>query len=135
MGTATFGRFNRTFAINRIAQGINDTAQHGFTDRDIDLIGLVLCSARDEEQDTYNLTGSLDSFALLDETVGAEEHDADLTGFQVHAHALDTGRELDKLFGLDIAHPVDTSDTVTDREHAARLSKTSFFLDTTDSLF
>ena len=39
---------------------------------------------------TYNLSGTLDSLALLDESVGTEKHDTDLAGFEVHAHALDT---------------------------------------------
>lgn len=62
----------------------------------------------------YDLTCSLDSLALSHQSVGTEEHNTDLTGFQVHAHALDTGGELDKLLGLDIAHAIDTGDTVTD---------------------
>jgi hypothetical protein len=57
-----------------------------------------------------------------------------LTGFQVHAHALDTGSELDEFFGLDIAHAMDTRNTVTNGQNAASLSKTCLFLYTTDSL-
>ncbi|KAL5336697.1 hypothetical protein BJX70DRAFT_266102 [Aspergillus crustosus] len=38
---------------------------------------------------TYNLSGTLHSLTLLDETVGTEQHNTDLAGFKVHAHALD----------------------------------------------
>ena len=83
---------------------------------------------------TYNLTGTLDSLTLLDETVGTEKHDTDLAGFEVHAHTLDArgepndlsidwninktyikkrGHLLDQLLSLDVGHAMDTSDTVT----------------------
>lgn len=42
---------------------------------------------------TYNLSGTLDGLTLLDETVGTEKHDTDLSSFQVHAHSLDTRSE------------------------------------------
>lgn len=42
---------------------------------------------------TYNLASTLDGLALTDKSVGTEEHDTDLTGLEVHAHALDTGGE------------------------------------------
>jgi hypothetical protein len=42
---------------------------------------------------TYNLTGTLDGLTLLDETIGTEQHNTDLTGLEVHAHSLDTGGE------------------------------------------
>jgi len=81
--------------------------------------------------ETYDLTGTLDGLALLDQSVGTEKHNTDLAGFEVHAHALDAGGEpevdvslgacetigggciLDKLLSLDIAHAVHTRNTVT----------------------
>jgi hypothetical protein len=42
---------------------------------------------------TYNLASTLDGLALTDKSVGTEKHDTDLTGLEVHAHALDTGGE------------------------------------------
>ena len=42
---------------------------------------------------TYDLAGTLDGLALLDETVRAEKHNTDLAGLEVHAHSLDTGGE------------------------------------------
>jgi hypothetical protein len=80
--------------------------------------------------DTHNFSGTLDSLAFLDQTIGTEEHNTNLASFQVHTHALDTRGEpillwvaeglfvqvanlLDKLLSLDIGHTVDTSDTIT----------------------
>jgi hypothetical protein len=83
-------------SVNGVTKGINDTSKETLADGDID-----------------NLSGTLDSLALLDQSIGTEEHDTDLAGFQVHAHALDTGGELDELLGLDIVHAVHTGDTVT----------------------
>jgi hypothetical protein len=42
---------------------------------------------------THNLSGTLDCLAFLDQTIGTEKHDTDLSSFQVHAHSLDTGGE------------------------------------------
>lgn len=42
---------------------------------------------------TYNLASTLDGLALTDKSVGTEEHNTDLAGLEVHAHALDTGGE------------------------------------------
>ena len=67
---------------------------------------------------TYNLTGTLDGLSLLDETIGTEEHDTDLAGLEVQAHALDTGGELDELLVLDVGKTVDTGDTITVHEVA-----------------
>jgi hypothetical protein len=39
---------------------------------------------------SYNFSGTLNGFAFFDQTIRSEEHDTDLAGFQVHAHALDT---------------------------------------------
>lgn len=86
----------------------------------------------ESEELTYNLAGTLDGLTLLDQTVGTEQDNTDLAGFQVHAHALDTRGEpghplavisqellnfiyniLDQLFGLDVGHTVNTGDTIT----------------------
>jgi hypothetical protein len=82
----------------------------------------------------HNLASSLDSFAFLDSTIRTEKHDTDLTGFQVHAHSLDAGSEFDQLLGLDIAHAIDTGNTVTNRQDTTGLGEASFFLDTSNSL-
>jgi hypothetical protein len=43
--------------------------------------------------DTHNFSGTLDSLAFLDQTIGTEEHNTNLASFQVHTHALDTRGE------------------------------------------
>jgi len=119
---------------------------------------------------TYNLSGTLDGLAFLDQSVRTEKHHTNLAGFQVHAHALDTRGEpaiplasvvacwsmwlrvLDKLLGLDVAHAVNTGNTVTvplstsvplnmrwrcglpDGKHTSSLGETVLLLDATDPL-
>ena len=39
--------------------------------------------------DTHDFSGSLDRLPFFDQTIGAKEHDADLTGLEIHAHAFD----------------------------------------------
>jgi hypothetical protein len=46
-----------------------------------------------KEVETNNFSSTLDSLAFLDQSIGTEKHNTDLTSFQVHAHALDTGCE------------------------------------------
>ena len=120
---------------------------------------------------THNLSSTLDGLTLLDQSVGTEKHNTDLAGFEVHAHALDAGGEpecslvrcchgdihalyvLDQLLSLDIAHAIDTCNTVTfarishctmcryqlcsivpDSEDTASLGETGLLLHATDSL-
>jgi hypothetical protein len=96
LGTASLRGLEGTLSIDGVTESIDDTAEQLHADRHVD-----------------NLSSTLDGLALLDETVRTEEHNTYLAGFEVHAHALDTGGELDELLGLDVAHSVDTSDTIT----------------------
>ena len=57
--------------------------------------------------------------AFLDLGVRAEDHDADVVGFEVERHALHAVGELDHLAGLDVVEAVDAGDAVADRQHAA----------------
>lgn len=50
----------------------------------------------DGGNDPYNFSRTLDRFAFLDKTIRAEEHDANLASFEIHAHALDPGSEPDR---------------------------------------
>lgn len=84
-------------AIDGVTQSVDDSAQHTGTDGDID-----------------NLTSSLDSVALLDQSIVTENGDTDVVGFQVQAHASETRGELNHLLGLDVSETVNTGDTVTD---------------------
>jgi hypothetical protein len=104
-----------SLSIDWVSEGINDTAEKLWSDWNID-----------------NGSGTLDSLSFLDKTIGTEQDDTDLAGFQVHAHTLDTRGEpsriisirystisdvgidlLDELLSLDIGKTVDTGNTVT----------------------
>lgn len=84
--------------------------------------------------ESHNLACTLDSLAFLDKTIRTEKHNTDLSSFQIHAHAPDAGCEFDQFFGLDIAHAMNTGDTITDGQNTTCLSKTGLLLNTTDSL-
>lgn len=139
LSTASLGGLDGALAIDGVAESVDDTAEKLHTDGNID-----------------NLSGTLDGLTLLDETVRTEQDDTDLAGLEVHAHALDTGGELDELLSLDVGHTVNTSDTITvrcmsvfhasclmmlwavvdipDGKDTAGLGETRLLLDTTDSL-
>ena len=102
MSTALGRSIERTLAVNGVTKSIDNTAEQLRADRDINLnttvsmlpdneAGTISLSTR--ENFTHNLTGTLDSLTLLDETVGTEEHNTDLAGLKVHAHTLNTGGE------------------------------------------
>lgn len=76
LSTAALSGLERTLSIDGVTESVDDTSEEGLADGDID-----------------NLSSTLDGLTLLDETVRTEEHNTDLAGFQVHAHALDTGGE------------------------------------------
>jgi hypothetical protein len=69
--------------------------------------------------DVHDGAGALDDIAFLDLGVRAEDHDADIVGFEVERHALHAVRELDHFAGLDVVQTVDAGDTVADAEHAS----------------
>lgn len=93
LGTAPLSGLEGTLSIDGVTESIDNTSKESLADGDIDLILLDLKIQYIPWPVTYNLTGTLDSLALLDQTIGTEEHNTDLTGLQVHAHALDTGGE------------------------------------------
>jgi hypothetical protein len=76
-----------------------------------------LCTSAGNTGDTHDLTGTLDSLSLLDQTIGTKQHNTDLAGLQVQTHTLDTRSELDQLFGLNVGKSVDTGDTVSVKLH------------------
>ena len=97
LGLGSVSGLDRSFTVNGLSQSVNNTAEKTGSDWDID-----------------NLSSSLDSVTLLDETIVTENGDTDVVGLQVQAHSSDTGRELNHLLGLDVSETVDTGDTVTD---------------------
>jgi hypothetical protein len=56
----------------------------------------------------------------------AEDHDADIVGFEVQGHALDAVRKLDHFAGLDIVEAVNAGDTVADETAPADFRNLSF---------
>jgi hypothetical protein len=97
LSTALLGGLDGALAIDGVSKSVDHTAEKSLADGNVD-----------------NLSGTLDGLTLLDQSIGTEKHDTDLASLQVHAHALDAGGELDQLLGLDIAHAVDTGNTITD---------------------
>ena len=61
---------DRTLAVDRIAERVDDAAEQFLADRHVD-----------------DRAGALDGLAFLDLAVGAEDHDADVVGFEVQRHA------------------------------------------------
>ncbi len=95
---------DRALAIDRIAEAVDDAAEQALADRHFD-----------------DGAGALDGVAFLDAAVVAEDHDADVVGFEVQRHAADAARELDHLAGLHIVEAVDAGDAVAHRQNLADL--------------
>ena len=90
------------FAVDRVAQRVDDAAEQGLADRHVD-----------------DGAGPLDRIAFLDGDIRAEDHDADIVGFEVQRHALDAAMELDHLAGLHIVEAIDARDAVADGQDLA----------------
>merc|ERR1719384_529714 len=94
----------RTFAINGVAQGINDPAETLHADGDVD-----------------DGTSPLDNIALLDELVVTEDDNTNVVRLQVEGHALQARAELHHLLSLDVLQTIDTGNTVSNGEDTASL--------------
>src|ERR1700761_1696273 len=91
---------DRALAVDRIAECVDDAAKQALAD------GRVDDGAR-----------ALDGLAFLDLAVGAENHDADVVGFEVQRHAARTVLELDHFTGLDVVEAEDAGNAVADGQH------------------
>src|SRR5690606_17332246 len=96
---------DRPLAVDRVAETVDDAAEQALADGDVD-----------------DRAGALDGVAFLDLGVRAEDHDADIVGFEVERHALHAIGELDHFTGLDIVEAVDAGDAGADRENRADLA-------------
>ena len=106
---------DRALAVDRVAQRVDDAAEQALADRGVD-----------------DGAGPLDGVAFLDAAVVAEDHDADVVGFEVQRHALDAARELDELTGLAVVEAIDAGDTVADAEHLADFGNFGFLAEILD---
>ena len=91
-GTAAFGSLDWAFAIDGIAERIDDTTKERGTDWYVD-----------------DLTSALDGVTFLDETVVTEDRDTDIVGLQVQAHSTNTRGKLHHFLRW-IRQPQDFSD-------------------------
>ena len=109
VGDATLGRFNRTLAVQRVAQTVDNAAQQCFAGGHV-----------------HDGVGPLDGVAFLDVLVRTKDHDTDVVGFEVQRHAPDSTGEFDHLTGLHVVQAVHAGDPVTDAEHATNLCNFGF---------
>ena len=94
--------FQRTLAVDRLAERVDDAAKKALADRG-----------------SHDLAGALHGRAFLDAAVITEDHDADVVGLEVEGHALEAAFELDELAGLNAVEAINAGDTVADREDLA----------------
>jgi hypothetical protein len=97
-------RLDRALAVDRVAEAVDDAAEQTLADRHV-----------------HDGAGALDGVAFLDLAVRAEDHDADIVGFEVQRHALHAVGELDHFAGLHIVEAVDAGNAVTHAQHLSRL--------------
>src|SRR4051794_17283349 len=106
---------DRALAVDRIAERIDHAAEQALAHRRID-----------------NGAGALDGLAFLDLAVGAEDHDADIVGFEIERHAAGAVFELDHLAGLDVVEAVDTGNAVADGQHLSDFGNLSLLAEILD---
>src|SRR3984893_9219287 len=110
-----FRRLDRALAVDRIAERIDHAAEQALADRGID-----------------DGAGALDGLGVLALAVCAEDHDADVVGFEVERHAAGAVLELDHLAGLDVVEAVDAGDAVTDGQHLSDCGNLSLLAEILD---
>src|SRR5882724_5504321 len=109
---------DRALAVDRITERIDDAAEQALADGGVD-----------------DGAGALDGLAFLDLAIGAEDHDADIVGFQIQRHAAGAVLELDHLAGLDVVEAVDAGDAVADGQHLSDFGNLSLLAEILDLVF
>jgi len=111
LNTLSLLRFNWAKTINGVTKGIDDTAEHALSNRNID-----------------NRSGSLDDITLLDFSIITKDNDSDIVSLQVKGHTLDTRGELNHLSGLNLHETEHTSNTITNGNNSAEFFKVSLYV-------
>ena len=89
---------DRSLAVDRITEGIDDAAKQAFADGHFD-----------------DRARTLDGLPFLDFAIVAENNDADIVVLEIERHAAHAALEFDHFAGLDIVEPIDARDAVADR--------------------
>ena len=89
--------FDRSLAVQRIAERINDAAQEPLADRH-----------------AHNIAGPFDRIAFTNIAVGAENHDTDIVFFQIERHAANAAGKLHHFTCLHIVEAENARNAVTD---------------------
>jgi len=110
----SFGR-DRTLAVDRVAQRVDDASEQRLTDRHGD-----------------DAAGAPNLHPLLDFGVGAEDDDADVVLFEVERDPQKTVRKLDEFRLLDGLEPVDARDARADLDHRSDLVLVNVALEVRD---
>ena len=100
------GRLDRALAVERVAERVDDAAEHALADRD----------AHDGARAAHRLT-------LLDELPLAEERHADVVLFEVERDPDDAVLELEPLERDAVLEAVDARNAVADLQHRADLGQ------------
>ena len=100
------GRLDVALAVERVAERVDDAAEQGLADRDLE-----------------QAAGALDRVALDDLLPLAEQHGADVVGLEVQREAGDVVRQLEHLERHAVLEAVDARDAVGDRQHGADLGQ------------
>jgi len=90
---------NRAGSVDRGSEGVDDSSEHAFTNRNID-----------------DRSSSLDDIAFLNFSVVSEDDDSDVVGFEVKSHSLDSGAELHHFSGLDLHESEDSGNSISNRD-------------------
>ncbi|OQA07531.1 MAG: hypothetical protein BWY66_01348 [bacterium ADurb.Bin374] len=102
LGGSGFGRHDRSLAVERLPERIDDAAEHGVTD-----------GHRDD------FPGRLDQVAFVDAAVGAHDDAADVVLFEVEHEAAHAVRELDEFAGHHLLKTMHAGNAVTDLQNDA----------------
>src|SRR5690606_3341546 len=94
--TAAFDRFDRAFAVDRVAERIDNATKQTLANRHV-----------------HDGAGTFNRIAFFNVAVVTENNDTDIVAFEVQRHAAHATGELDHFARLDVVEAVNTGDTVT----------------------